>query len=63
MDRATAIAQIAVLAINVLGQTVATVRGFLKSTGATEAELDAAIDAVVADATERKKLSDAAAGR
>ena len=63
MERAEAIAQIAILAINVLGSTISAVRAMLKTSGATEAELDAAIDAVIADARTRKALADAAAGR
>jgi uncharacterized protein YdbL (DUF1318 family) len=63
MDRAEAFAQIAIIAINVLGSSIAAVRGMLASAGATNEELDAAIGVVQADAKARKALADAASGR
>ena len=53
MDRAEAISQLAIIAINVLGAAVPLVRSFFRETGLTDAEIDAAIDAVVADAQKR----------
>ncbi len=63
MDRAQAIAQLAILSINVLGVAIPTFQAFWRQHGLTDEEINAGIDAVLADIQVRKKLADEAAGR
>lgn len=62
MDKAAAAAQAAVLLINVVGVAVSTVRAMFKTSGLTDEQINAAIDAVIADAQTRMADAKRAAG-
>ena len=62
MDKAAAAAQAAVLLINVVGVAVQTVRAMFAQSGMTDAEINAAIDAVIEDAKKRMNDAKRAAG-
>ena len=62
MDKAAAAAQAAVLLINVVGVAVSTVRAMFAQSGLTDEQINAAIDAVIADAQKRMNDAKRAAG-